>query len=149
MSTLFILIMRTKINQVANILLVAAMASFIALPVSARKPKAKYVIMVSMDGFRYDYPQKYGSPNLDKIALNGVSTDMLASFPSSTFPNHYAIATGLVPDHNGLVNNSFWDPDLKEYYSLSGPNKDNPAFYLGEPIWNTAQRQGVLAGINY
>ena len=145
----FTITMRTKFTSIAKGLFVAFMAATLALPVSARKPKAKYVIMVSMDGFRYDYPEKYGAPNLDKIALNGVSTDMLASFPSSTFPNHYAIATGLVPDHNGLVNNSFWDPDLKEYYSLSGPNKDNPAFYLGEPIWNTAQRQGVLAGINY
>ena len=141
--------MHSTFHRAFNTAIIVLLASLAAFPVSAKRPKAKYVIVVSMDGFRYDYPEKYGAPNLDKIALNGVSTDMIPSFPSSTFPNHYALATGLVPDHNGLVNNSFWDPELKEYYSLSGPNKDNPAFYLGEPIWNTAQRQGIIAGVNY
>ena len=113
------------------------------------KPKAEYVIVVSCDGFRWDYPEKYKSPTIDEMGRTGVRADMLPSFPASTFPNHYAIATGLVPDHNGLVNNSFWAADLGKYYSMSSPEKNNPAFYLGEPIWNTAERQGVKAGIHY
>jgi len=115
----------------------------------ARKPKARYVILVSMDGFRHDYPLMYETPVLDEMARNGVSTAMLPSFPASTFPNHYALATGLVPDHNGIVNNSFWDSERKEYYSMGGENRSDATFYLGEPIWNTAQRQGIIAGVNY
>ncbi len=121
-------------------------------PVSARElpqPKAEYVILVSMDGFRWDYPAKYKAPTLDEMSRTGVSTAMLPSFPASTFPNHYALATGLVPDHNGLVNNSFWAADLGKYYSMSAAEKDNPAFYLGDPIWNTAERQGVKVGVHY
>lgn len=118
-------------------------------PADARRPRAKYVIIVSMDGFRHDYPDIYWTPNLDKMEREGVSTDMIPSYPSSTFPNHYALATGLVPDHNGLVNNTFWDEEIHKMYSISGTAKQDPRFYLGEPIWNTAQRQGVLAGVNY
>ena len=141
--------MQNDFRRILKVAVIISAALMLSMPLSAKRPKAKYVIVVSMDGFRWDYPEKYDTPNLDKMALVGVSTDMIPSFPASTFPNHYALATGLVPDHNGLVNNSFWDPNLKEYYSMGGPNKDNPAFYLGEPIWNTAQRQGVIAGVNY
>ena len=121
----------------------------IAVPAEARRPRAKYVIIVSMDGFRHDYPDIYHTPNLDKMARNGVRAEMIPSYPSSTFPNHYAIATGLVPDHNGLVNNTFWDEEIGKMYSISGTAKQDPRYYFGEPIWNTAQRQGVLAGVNY
>lgn len=120
-----------------------------AAPADARRPRAKYVIVVSMDGFRHDYTDIYWTPNLDRMAKSGVSTDMIPSYPSSTFPNHYALATGLVPDHNGLVNNTFWDEEIHKMYSIGGTAKQDPRFYLGEPLWNTAQRQGILAGVNY
>lgn len=107
------------------------------------------VIMVSLDGFRWDYPIIYDCPNINAIAENGVAADMYPSYPASTFPNHYAIATGLVPDHNGLVNNSFWAPDMNGFYSMSGKNKDVPGYFLGEPIWLTAQRQGLKSGVVY
>ena len=81
-------------------------------------PRERYVVLVSLDGFRWDYPTLYDAPNIDEIAEDGVSADMFPSYPASTFPNHYAIATGLVPDHNGLVNNSFWAPDQQAYYSM-------------------------------
>lgn len=57
-----------------------------------------------------------------------------------TFPNHYSMATGLHPDHHGLVNNFFYAPDLDSVYVMGNPN---PAFFGGEPIWNTAEKQGV------
>ena len=109
----------------------------------------RYVIMVSLDGFRWDYPEMYDAPNIDAIAANGVSTAMRASYPASTFPNHYAIATGLVPDHHGIVNNSFWAPDQNDYYSISGPNHAKGEYFLGEPIWLTAAGQNVKSGTIY
>ncbi|MBQ9309658.1 MAG: alkaline phosphatase family protein [Bacteroidales bacterium] len=109
----------------------------------------RYVVIVSFDGFRHDYIDNNRTPNFDKMAKNGVSAVMMPSYPASTFPNHYAMATGLVPDHNGLVNNSFWEPEHKVRYSMGSPIKSNSYFYLGEPIWNTAQRQGVIAGVTY
>ena len=69
-----------------------------------------YTVIVSLDGFRWDYPQMYDTPFFDRMAREGVKATMVPSFPSKTFPNHYTIATGLVPDHHGIVANTFWDP---------------------------------------
>lgn len=123
----------------------------LTLPLYAEGPRKgqRYVVLVSMDGFRHDYIDSNRTPSFDKMARRGVSAVMKPSYPASTFPNHYTLATGLVPDHNGLVNNSFWEPVHQERYSIGGKNKHNSYFYLGEPLWNTAQRQGVLAGVTY
>ncbi len=64
--------------------------------------EAPYVVMVSLDGFRWDYNSIYGTPVLDDIADKGVmAVRLIPSFPTKTFPNHYSIATGLYPDHHG------------------------------------------------
>jgi predicted AlkP superfamily pyrophosphatase or phosphodiesterase len=113
----------------------------------SREPYKNYVILVSMDGFRWDYSQIYNTPNLNKLASDGVKADrLIPSFPTVTFPNHYTIATGLYPDHHGLVNNNFPAPDLGLYYRM-GDNATvtNPAFYGGEPIWVTAENQGIIS----
>ena len=69
-----------------------------------------YTVIVSLDGFRWDYPKMYDTPFFDQMAHEGVKATMVPSFPSKTFPNHYTMATGLVPDHHGIVANTFWDP---------------------------------------
>ena len=93
--------------------------------------RVHYTVIVSLDGNRWDYPALYDMPFFDSLATVGVTAAMEPSFPSSTFPNHYTMATGCVPDHNGIVNNSF------------------PKYYLKEPIWITAQRQGLVTGNIY
>ena len=110
-----------------------------------------YTIIVSLDGFRWDYPQIYGTPNLDKMASIGVKAEkMTPSYPASTFPNHYTLATGLTPDHHGIVNNSFWIKEKDIRYAMGDSiTQYNPQFYGGEPIWITAQKQGVKVGVLY
>ena len=109
-----------------------------------------YTVIISLDGSRWDYADYYDMPFFDSLATVGVKARMEPSFPSSTFPNHYTMATGLVPDHNGLVNNSFWNPDTQHGYSISDSvARFDPRYYLGEPIWITAQRQGVKTGVVY
>ena len=132
-----------------KLLYISVVAVAVGVAAVLLTPKERYVVMVSMDGFRWDYPALYSCPNVDAVAENGVWTDMYPSYPASTFPNHYAMATGLVPDHNGIVNNSFWNPETEDYYSMGGPNRHNPEYFLGEPIWLTAQRQGVKTGVVY
>ncbi|RLD42701.1 MAG: alkaline phosphatase family protein [Bacteroidetes bacterium] len=103
-----------------------------------------YVIMLSMDGFRWDYTDKTSTPNFDKIEQIGVKSRIQASFPTKTFPNHYSIATGLYPDHHGIVNNTFWDPQRGVLYKISDRSKvEDGYFYGGEPIWVTAEKQNV------
>lgn len=107
----------------------------------------RYVVMVSLDGFRYDYPELYETPILDSVERHGVrAVSMKPSFPTKTFPNHYTIATGLYPDHHGLVNNNFYDPDLDLTYSIGNRERvEDARFYGGEPIWVTAEKQDLIS----
>lgn len=125
--------------------------SIIVSTVNAQQRNGHTTVILSLDGFRWDYPVKTYTPELNRIAASGVkAVSLIPSFPSKTFPNHYSIATGLVPDHHGLVNNAFYDTLLKKPYSIG--NKDarfNPEFYGGEPIWVTAEKQGVSTASFY
>lgn len=113
--------------------------------------EAPYVVMVSLDAFRWDYDSIHGTPVLDDIARNGVTAErLIPSFPTKTFPNHYSIATGLYPDHHGLVNNSFYAPDLDLVYRIGDRAMvGNGAFYGGEPLWVTARKQGMKTASFY
>ncbi|BDX38871.1 alkaline phosphatase family protein [Tenuifilaceae bacterium CYCD] len=107
-------------------------------------PTDSYVLLISLDAYRWDYPDVFNTPSLRKLASEGVKAKSLIScYPSKTFPNHYSIATGLHPDHHGIVNNSFYDEKLGYYALGDRKSVENGAFYLGEPIWITAQKQGV------
>ena len=124
--------------------------TLLAACASCQSAGDNYTIIISLDGNRWDYPQYYNTEFFDSLATVGVSARMEPSFPASTFPNHYTLATGLVPDHHGLVNNSFWDPGREYSYSMSDPAcRYDPYYYGGEPIWITAQRQGVKTGNVY
>jgi len=110
-----------------------------------------YVVIVSLDAFRWDYDSIHGTPVLDDIARQGVMAErLIPSFPTKTFPNHYTIATGLYPDHHGLVNNSFYAPDLDLVYRIGDRAMvSNGAFYGGEPVWVTARKQGMKSASFY
>lgn len=111
------------------------------------KPRP-YIVMLSLDGFRWDYQEKAETPTLDSITKYGVSASGLQpSFPSLDLPNKYTIATGLNPGNHGIISNSFYNFKLKEYYSKTGStNIDKGEFYIGEPIWVTAEAQNVKTG---
>ena len=137
-----------NIRNSSNITIAILLALLIVLPgfrKDSRKPLKNYVLLVSLDAFRWDYSKIYNTPNLNKLAKDGVKADrMFSSFPTVTFPNHYSIATGLYPDHHGLINNSFSAPDLGLFYRMGDRTAvENPAFYGGEPIWVTAEKQGI------
>lgn len=70
-----------------------------------------YVILISFDGFRADYLDRYAAPNFQRVARMGVRADgLIPVFPSKTFPNHYSIVTGQHPERHGIVANRFYDP---------------------------------------
>ncbi|MFQ6609701.1 MAG: ectonucleotide pyrophosphatase/phosphodiesterase, partial [Fidelibacterota bacterium] len=104
-----------------------------------------YVVMVSFDGFRYDYSERVDTPNFDYIRDNGAKANSIQPvFPTKTFPNHYSLATGAYTQTHMLTGNSFYDKKFKEKYSISNRKVvQNPKWYMAEPIWVTAERQGV------
>ena len=112
--------------------------------IQAQKRTNNITIIISLDGFRWDYPQMYRCPNIDKIGKDGVEAEVTPCYPASTYPNHYSIATGLYPDHHGIVSNTFYCKDNRTFYKMSDLYKPKALQqYGGEPIWITANRQGV------
>ncbi|HMM10925.1 MAG TPA: ectonucleotide pyrophosphatase/phosphodiesterase [Bacteroidales bacterium] len=110
------------------------------------KPKDEYLVVLSMDGFRWDYLQRAHTPNLDELFAKGVRAErFIPSFPTTTFANHYTMATGLRPGKHGIVANSFYDPVSGRYFNRPGHRKsvEDGSFYGGEPIWVTAETQGM------
>ncbi len=117
-------------------------------PNTAAQQAKHYVVLVSLDGFRYDYATKYGAKNLLAMAARGASAPdgMIPSYPSLTFPNHYTLVTGLYPDHHGIVANNFYDPARKESYSFTNPKiTGDGSWYAGTPMWVLAEQQGMRA----
>lgn len=113
-------------------------------PEAEKKP---YVIMISTDGFRYDYAQKYNAENLLRLSDGGVHADaMIPSYPSITFPNHWSLITGLYPSHHGLIDNFFYDYKRKEAYALNNKkNAEDGSWYGGIPLWGLAEKQGIVS----
>lgn len=117
-------------------------------PNTAAQQAKHYVILVSLDGFRYDYAKKDGAKNLLALAARGATAPdgMIPSYPSVTFPNHFSLVTGLYPEHHGIIANSFYDPARKETFSLSNPKTTGDGtWYSGTPLWVLAQQQGMRA----
>lgn len=106
---------------------------------------APYVVMLSLDGFRHDYLDRYPAPAFQRLLREGArARAMIPTFPTKTFPSHYSIATGLYAEHHGLVGNTFWAPDRGAMYRMYDRQAvEDGTWYRGEPIWVTAERQGM------
>ncbi|KAF1992100.1 Phosphodiest-domain-containing protein [Aulographum hederae CBS 113979] len=110
---------------------------------------APTTILISLDGFRADFLKRGLTPTLNAFVQEGVSPlYMLPSFPSVTFPNHYTMVTGLYPESHGIVGNTFWDPEIKEEFYYTHPDSMQPKWWGGEPLWVTAENQGMRTAVH-
>jgi predicted AlkP superfamily pyrophosphatase or phosphodiesterase len=105
------------------------------------------VLLISLDGFRWDYFEKTDTPNLDRLAQTGVKArGLIPVFPTKTYPNHYSIITGLYPENSGVVGNIMFDPIMGDTFSVyERESVSDGRWYGGEPLWVTAEKQGVTA----
>ncbi|XP_028393102.1 ectonucleotide pyrophosphatase/phosphodiesterase family member 5-like [Dendronephthya gigantea] len=102
-----------------------------------RKPT---LILISFDGFRWDYLRKVPTHTLSWLAKYGVNSSVVNNFVTRTFPNHYSIVTGQYEENHGIINNVMWDPVYHEKFTPS--TVDPKWFNASEPIWITNQKQG-------
>jgi predicted AlkP superfamily pyrophosphatase or phosphodiesterase len=111
---------------------------------------APTTILISLDGFRADFLTRGLTPTLNGFIQQGVSPKyMLPSFPSLTFPNHFTLVTGLHPESHGVVGNTFWDPDTQKEFYYTDPTRSMQAeWWNAEPLWLTAELQGVRTAIH-
>lgn len=111
----------------------------------AEAPRSSAVILISLDGFRWDYQQLTETPHLDALAASGVQAESLIPvFPSKTFPSHYSAVTGLHPGNHGVVSNHMRDPRWEGDFRLGTEELVKGRWWGGEPIWTTANKQGLI-----
>lgn len=112
------------------------------------KPAGSTVILISLDGFSQQYLGKYPAPNIEQLMAQGmVATGMQPSFPTKTFPNHYSVVTGLYPGNHGIIENNIYDAGFDTIFRMSKQEEvTNARWWLGEPIWVTAELQGIKTG---
>lgn len=109
---------------------------------AASEARAPVTILISIDGFRPDYLDRGVSPVLGRLAAEGVTGPMRPSFPTKTFPNHWTLVTGLVPDRHGIIGNTMEDPaNPADRFTMA--TTDARWWNAAEPIWVTAERAGI------
>jgi predicted AlkP superfamily pyrophosphatase or phosphodiesterase len=134
-------------RQLTLVLAVAALSACSARGLDTGAQPPSPLILVSIDGWRWDYDLKAPAPNLRALMQRGVrAQNLIPSFPAKTFPNHYTIVTGLYPGHHGIVANAVRDPATGRTLERTAVNEvRDPMWWGGEPIWVTAQRHGRTA----
>jgi alkaline phosphatase D len=134
----------SKTSSKLAVVLFVFLARCFGQPAPQEKP---YVLLISLDGFRYDYAERDHATNLLALAKSGVAAKaLIPSFPTTTFPNHYTIVTGLYPAHHGIVDNSFWDPERgAAFRSSSSASTTDGSWWGGTPLWVLAEKQGMHA----
>lgn len=107
----------------------------------------RHVIYISLDAVRPIDLGRGNTPYLDRIARDGISASMRPVYPALTFPNHFTLATGLLPDDHGIVNNTMYDPMLGKFSSSIPGSTRDPRWWGAEPLWATAANHGVQTSV--
>jgi ectonucleotide pyrophosphatase/phosphodiesterase family protein 5 len=135
--------MITPLKLKQSILAALIIILFAALSYSQSQP---YLILISFDGFRWDYVNRGITPNINSLIENGVKAlSFEPVFPTKTFPNHISIITGLYPENHGIIFNDFKDPVSNREYRISDSVEVRDSWwYKSEAFWETAGRQGII-----
>src|SRR5271154_3407896 len=131
-------------RRILPLVVIAFLALFAAGLRAQEKP---YVVLVSIDGFRFDYASRYHTTNILAVRDSGAAAaSMIPSVPSLTFPNHIAIVTGLYPEHHGIVGNAFYDASFNAEYTLRDSSKEGAWMDArATPLWLLAEQQHVIS----
>ncbi len=142
---------RLLLPLLAGLALPACAATAPLASTSAVERRAPVTILISIDALHPGHLGKGDTPHLDALAAGGVKATMRPSFPVLTFPNHATLATGLRPDRNGIVANIFYDPRRPKtrFYSKELESSDPFWWAEAEPIWITAEKQGIHTGVMF
>ena len=120
-------------------------------PNTAAQQAKPYVVLVSLDGFRYDYARKYSAKHLLALGADGAMAPegMIPAYPSLTFPNHYTLVTGLYPEHHGILGNEVYNPKTKQLFTLFRPDLFENGGNHALAIFNERQQQvdGLHLGV--
>ena len=138
------------LTAVLTVLLLAACDANVddagAPPTDPAADSSAPLLLVSIDGLRHDYLDRYKAPTLTALAAEGTFIEQVEhSFPTKTFPNHYTIATGLHPANHGIISNTMYDEELGRFSLGNREAVQDGRWWEGEPIWVTAEKQGLTS----
>ncbi|KAL0968997.1 hypothetical protein UPYG_G00221390 [Umbra pygmaea] len=105
------------------------------------------VLLVSFDGFRADYLQRFPLPNLKLLYSQGVLVEQMTNvFITKTFPNHYSMITGLYAESHGIIASNIYDPISQKHFTTFN---DTESFWWNEatPLWVTALDSGYKTAV--
>ncbi|UJR15463.1 hypothetical protein I4U23_002406 [Adineta vaga] len=100
------------------------------------------LLILSFDGFRWDYPDIYQLTTFNSIIQRGVHVNYIEnSFVTATFPSHFTMATGFYEETHGIVGNIMYDPQLNATaaYSTLNDTKWWSQNSQTQPIWISNQ----------
>lgn len=135
-------------------LLSFAACMLIVLSVCTSHEEHSRVLLISLDGFRWDYLHMVNNrgvdtPNFQMLIDSGVTvkgSSVRNVFITKTFPNHYALVTGLFEESHGIVANDFYDPVFDETFSIATMNDikwwNGTGAQKVEPVWVTNDAEG-------
>lgn len=104
-------------------------------------PQEKHsVVLILLDGFRWDSVDPELTPTLYRLAKTGIQGEMVPVWPPISTPNHWALVTGLYPIHSGPFHNLMYDPARKRAFDPS-----DAGLAEGEPIWAGVVRSGGIS----
>ena len=144
----------TMLGPVIGILVAVSHFSCLkAVSAHSHSEKTQPLLLISFDGFRWDYLTRAQLPNIEKIIRGGVhaTEGVKAVFDTSTLPNHWSLVTGLYPESHGVISNHLRDIDIERQFIpkyIDASYHNDPRYYDngGEPIWVTNQIQGGRSG---
>ncbi|KAG7262050.1 hypothetical protein CRUP_017803 [Coryphaenoides rupestris] len=106
------------------------------------------LLLVSFDGFRWDYVDRVPTPNFHDLQREGVKVEVVENaYITKTFPNHYSLVTGLYTETHGIVANEMFDPVFNRSFSMETDSIYDPRWWeQAVPLWVTNQRAGGRSG---
>jgi predicted AlkP superfamily pyrophosphatase or phosphodiesterase len=134
-----------RFQTLFRVVILALVSCCCSAQVSSPAPQDRYLLLVSFDGFRNDYPARWSLPNFTRMATAGSrAAALIPAYPSKTFPNHYSLVTGLYPGNHGLVDNSFHNRSTGTDYAMYKREEVGDArHYGGTPLWQHLQAAGI------
>lgn len=94
------------------------------------------LLLISLDGLRYDFISPQRTPALWLLAREGVFFErgLKVQVHTVTASNHYSIVTGLYQESHGIIDNEFWDLQRNERYDIWNFSQ-NATSYERSKLW--------------
>ena len=137
-----------RLSEILALILVLLAAPALAQDsVATHRGRGRIVVLMVWDGLRPDFVTERDTPNLFRLAREGVRFDKHHSiFPTLTMVNATALATGAPPGVSGLEGNNFYLPPSAETPKGQIVSAEGPKAILNLNV--AAQFKGRLIGLD-